>query len=129
LRWVMLHDAGGLALHDPRINKLRVTGLEFPSNGDVFVEDEIIEMEGTPGGKAFTTRQPVLSGLEHSKDPIGKRAGLKSGVTVPIISHDRALGILGVGSLRETAFTDDDVELLNQVGKQVAIAVENALAF
>jgi formate hydrogenlyase transcriptional activator len=60
---------------------------------------------------------------------IGKRAGLKSGCLVPLISHDRALGILGVGSLQENAFTADDAELLNQVGKQVAIAVENALAF
>ena len=31
--------------------------------------------------------------------------------------------------MREKAFTDDDTELLNEVGKQVAIAVENALAF
>jgi formate hydrogenlyase transcriptional activator len=31
--------------------------------------------------------------------------------------------------LQENAFTADDAELLNQVGKQVAIAVENALAF
>jgi len=125
----MPHDAAGLALHDPLINKLRVTALEFPTDEEVFVEGEIIELEGTPAGRAFTTRQPVMSGLEHSADPVGKRVGLKSGVTVPLISHDRALGILGVASLHENAFTDDDIELLSQVGKQVAIAVENALAF
>jgi formate hydrogenlyase transcriptional activator len=50
-------------------------------------------------------------------------------VVVPLISHDRALGTLGVGSFTEHAFTEDDADLLNQVGKQVAIAVENALAF
>jgi len=38
------------------------------------------------------------------------------------------LGVLGVGSLSENAFTDNDAELLNQVGTQVAIAVENALS-
>ena len=32
-------------------------------------------------------------------------------------------------SLRESAFTREDAELLTQVGKQIAIAVENALAF
>ncbi len=129
LRRVMPHDVAGLALFDPGINKLRVTALEFPANENLFDEDEIIDLEGTPAGLAFTTRQPVMSGLEHSTDPVGKRAGLKSGCTVPLISRDRALGILGVASLRENAFTDDDLELLNQVGKQVAIAVENALAF
>src|SRR5437867_1193843 len=96
LRRVMPHDAAGLALFDPGINKLRVTALEFPANENVFVEDEIIDLEGTPAGLAFTTRQPVMSGLDHSADPIGRRAGLKSGCTVPLISHDRPLGILGV---------------------------------
>ena len=129
LRRVMPHDAAGLALHDPAINKLRVTALEFPTEEHYFIENEIIELEGTPGGLAFTTRQPVMSGLEHSADPVGKRASLKSGCTVPLVSHDRALGILGVASLQENAFSDDDAELLNQVGKQVAIAVENALQF
>ena len=129
LRRVMPHDVAGLALLDPAINKLRVTALESPANESLFVEDEIIELEGTSVGKAFTTRQPVMSGLDHSSEPVGKRAGLKSGCTVPLISHDRALGVLGVASVRENAFTDDDAELLNQVGKQVAIAVENALAF
>src|SRR5262249_4265535 len=126
---VMPHDAAGLALHDPLINKLRVTALEFPTDEEVFVEGEIIELEGTPAGRAFTTRQPVMSGLEHSADPVGKRVGLKSGVTVPLISHDRALGILGVASLHENAFTDDDIELRRQVGKQVAIAVDNPCEF
>jgi len=40
----------GLALLDPAINKLRVTALEFPANENVFVEDEIIDLEGLPGG-------------------------------------------------------------------------------
>ncbi len=129
LRRVMPHDVAGLALHDAAINKLRVTALEFPADDGFFIEDEIIDLEGTPAGLAFTTRQPVMSGLDHSADPVGKRASLKSGCTVPLISHDRALGVLGLASLRENAFTDDDIELLDQVGRQVAIAVENALAF
>ncbi len=129
LRRVMPHDVAGLALYDPSINKLRVTALEFPADENIFIENEIIELEGTPGGLAFTTRQPVMSGLDHSADPVGKRAGLKSGCTVPLVSHDRALGILGVASLHENAFAEDDAELLNQLGKQVAIAVENALAY
>jgi formate hydrogenlyase transcriptional activator len=129
LRRVLPHDAAGLALYDRAINKLRVTALEFPTNEDVFVEDEIIELEGTAGGLAFTSRKPVMRNGDNLAGPVGRRAGLKSGCTVPLISHDRALGILGVASLRENAFTQADSELLEQVGKQVAIAVENALAF
>jgi len=129
LRRVMPHDLAGLALHDPAINKLRVTALEFPEHEDAFVEGEIIDLEENPGGRAFTTRQPVINGLDHVVDPLGQRAGIKSGCTVPLISHDRALGILGVARLSENPFTEDDAELLTSVGKQVAIAVENALAY
>jgi formate hydrogenlyase transcriptional activator len=129
LRRVMPHDVAGLALHDQRIDKLRITALEFPEHEDVFIEDEIVDLEGTPGGRAFTTRQPVVSGGEISTDPLGKRAGVKSACAVPLISHDRVLGVLGVGRLNENAFTEVDAELLTEVGKQVAIAVENALAY
>lgn len=129
LNRVLPHDAAGLALYDPSINKLRVTALEFPANEDVFIEDEIVDLEGTAGGLAFTTRQPVLRTHGDLAGPVGKRAGLKSSCTVPLISHDRTLGILAVASLKDNAFTDSDMELLNQIGKQVAIAVENALAF
>ena len=129
LRRVMPHDAAGLALYDSGINKLRVTALDFPAGENVFIADEIIELEDTPGGRAFTTRQPVIIRSDEPPVALAKRAGLKSGCVVPLISHDRALGTLGLGSLQENAFTEDDADLLNQVGKQVAIAVENALAF
>ena len=129
LRRVMPHDAAGLALYDASINKLRVTALDFPADENVFIADEIIELNGTPGGRAFTTRQPVIIRSEDPPVALAKRAGLKSGCVVPLISHDRVLGTLGVGSLEENAFTEDDAELLSQIGKQVAIAVENALAF
>ena len=129
VRRVMPHDVAGLALHDRRIDKLRITALEFPEHEDVFIEDEIVDLEGTPGGRAFITRQPVLSGAEISTDPLGKRTGVKSACAVPLISHDHVLGVLDVGRLNENPFTEDDAELLTEVGKQVAIAVENALAF
>ena len=142
LRRVMPHDLAGLALHDPAINKLRITALDFPEHEDAFVEGEMIDLEENPGGRAFTTGQPVISGLDHLVNPLAsqfninaqaeelrQRAGIKSGCTVPLISHDRALGILGVARLSESPFTEDDAELLTAVGKQVAIAVENALAY
>ena len=55
--------------------------------------------------------------------------GVKSFCRVPLRSHDRVLGSLNVGRLRDAAFTDEDVELLGQVAQQIAIAVENGLAY
>jgi formate hydrogenlyase transcriptional activator len=57
------------------------------------------------------------------------REGLQSLCCVPLLSHDRVLGSLNVGSFRPDAFSEDSVELLGQVALQIAIAVENALAY
>ena len=54
---------------------------------------------------------------------------MKSFCSIPLHSHDRILGTLNIGRLREDAFTRDDVELLTQVAQQIAIAVENGLAY
>ena len=129
LRRVVPHDAAGLALYDQSISKLRLTAMDFPEHEDVFIEDEIVELDGTDAGRAFTTRLPVISGSAPASDSVWKRSGLKSGVKVPLISHDRVLGILGVARLSEDSFTQEDVDLLTAVGEQVTIAVENALAY
>ena len=56
-------------------------------------------------------------------------AGLQSAVCIPLLRGDRALGTLNVASMRDAAFAPQDVELLTQIGNELAIAVENALAF
>jgi formate hydrogenlyase transcriptional activator len=134
LRKVLPHDLAGIALYDSRTNQLRLSALEFPANEDLFIEGEVIPLEEDPAGIAFTRRQgAILEGNETSPlSPIGKRfvaAGVKSGCIVPLIAHDRALGILSVASLRQHAFSGSDLELLGQVANQIAIAVENALSF
>jgi formate hydrogenlyase transcriptional activator len=133
LRKVIPHDVAGLALYDSESNKLRASALEFPANEDLFIENELIPLEGTLPGLAFTTRQTVISNARRLEElPAARRfrdAGVKSGCSAPVMSRDRAFGVLTVGSLQDNAFTEEDAELLGQVARQVAIAVENALAF
>ena len=54
---------------------------------------------------------------------------MKAFCSVPLLSHDRALGALDVGRRRADTFSPEDVELLSEVAKQIAIAVENAQAY
>ena len=55
--------------------------------------------------------------------------GLKSAYCLPLISHDRPLGTLVVASLREEIFPEKDARLLQHIANQIAIAVENSLAY
>jgi formate hydrogenlyase transcriptional activator len=45
------------------------------------------------------------------------------------MTRDHALGAITIASFRDEAFTQQDLDLLAHVGTQVAVAVENALAF
>jgi len=55
--------------------------------------------------------------------------GIQSSCLLPLISRNRILGVLGLGSQPEQAFRQEEVAFLTQVANQVAIAVENALAY
>jgi formate hydrogenlyase transcriptional activator len=129
------HDLSNIALYDPQSNGFRVVALDFPEHQDFLRESELVPIEDNPVGLSFTTRQPVLHRRidlnEFPGEIMGRvvASGIKSGCSVPLISHQKTLGVLSLGSLRESAFTEDDVELLGEIGKQVAIAVENALAY
>ncbi len=54
---------------------------------------------------------------------------MKSGVSLPLLTPERALGPLKFASLRDNAFSQEDVDFLRQVAGQIALAVENALAY
>jgi formate hydrogenlyase transcriptional activator len=56
-------------------------------------------------------------------------SSFRCGCSVPLIIHRWPLGVLTVGSSREDAWTQGEVELLTQIAQQVAIAVENSLTY
>jgi formate hydrogenlyase transcriptional activator len=55
--------------------------------------------------------------------------GIRSFCAVPLNSARRHLGALAVGSFEEHHYSGEGLEFLQRAAKQVAIAVENALAF
>lgn len=47
-------------------------------------------------------------------------------VTVPILARDQALGVLGIASPEAASFSNDEVKLIEAVGQELGVAVENA---
>ena len=135
LERVIRHDYTSLALLDPVTKTLRIYAFYFPSNQNIFKPDTIIPTESTLAGCAITTGQPCLArGSELDGYPsevvkILRAEGVQAICSVPLIHRDRTFGTLNLASRRADAFTSADVELLQPVGAQIAIAVENALAF
>ena len=135
LERVIHHDYTSLALFDPASRTLRIYAFYFPSNQNIFKPDTIVPLENTPAGRAIATGQPrIARGAELDLYPsevvsILRAEGLQAICCVPLIHRDRTFGTLNLASRRLDAFTPADVELLQPVGAQIAIAVENALAF
>src|SRR4051794_16219168 len=126
---VMPHEAAALTLHDEASNELRVAAFDFPEDDGNCVTGKVVPFEGNPIGEAYTTRKTVLIDYRQGEDPRVACSGFASGCASPLIFRDRVLGVLAIKTRREHAFSPEDGELFEQVAKQVAIAVENALAY
>jgi len=135
LRRVIRHDYTALALYDPARNEMRLTALDFPEGKGLIQEEMTIPLEGSAGGEVFATRKPLLvdaANVKRFQSTIARLAeaeGLKCVCILPLFSSTRELGTLAVGALAEDSFQQEDIDLLAQVANQIAIAVENALAY
>ncbi|HLK34476.1 MAG TPA: sigma 54-interacting transcriptional regulator [Terriglobales bacterium] len=135
LRRVMAHDYASLALLEPGGIRLRLYALVFPEGKGLVHEEFVFPVAGAPGAEALARRRPLLADpltLAEFPAEITQRMtseGVRCACWLPLITRNTVLGTLSVASLHEHAFRPEDVELLTQVASQVAIALENALAF
>jgi len=136
LRRVMNCDVVGVMLPDPDGQQLRVYALDFPDSKGLFREESLIPIEGSHPGETFRTGKPLLKSrheldVEQSSEHYQRVAGegVQSGCLLPLISRGRTLGVLALGRRQDNAFDEDEVAFLGQVASQVAMAVENALAY
>src|ERR1019366_4118993 len=135
LRRVTNHDYASVALYEPATHQLRLQALDFPQGKGLLQEEMVFPIEGTPSGKVIATRKPVIitganiEGYDPGVSRLFIAEGLRSGSIVPLITANRILGTLSLSSLRASAFTQEDVDLLMRVANQVAIAIENALSY
>jgi formate hydrogenlyase transcriptional activator len=131
---VIPHDAATLGLYDAESDSMRVQFLG--GDGEARWGDLRLPLDRSPAGEAFRRREPVVlpqmgqpsrfesEGIRHLTS-----IGMQSGCWVPLIYRDDAIGTLNVSSRKENAFNVRDAEMLADIADQVAIAVNNAVAF
>jgi sigma-B regulation protein RsbU (phosphoserine phosphatase) len=78
-------------------------------------------------GTAAESRQ-VIRVADVTQDPryIASHPEIRSEVAVPLILHDRVIGVMDLESVRLGFFTDDHVRALSLLAPQIATSVENA---
>ena len=131
VRRLMQCDAVGFNLPDPETGALKLLALDFPS-AKGFLREEMVRSPDTLAAMAFSTGEPKTFSIGHDvhrEDSYLEKEGLQSACWLPLISHSRVLGVLGLSRLEDIVFSRDDVSFLMQIASQVAIAVENALSY
>ena len=135
VRQTMQAEAAAIMLPDADGKVLRVHALDFPDSKGFFTERASIPVEGTMPGNTFLTGRPtVLNRIDPAVIPpdMYRKAqgeGMNSFCDVALTSRNGLLGVLAVARRDENAFDEDAVAFLSQIARQVAVALENALAY
>jgi formate hydrogenlyase transcriptional activator len=92
-------------------------------------------VEGNPSGWVWQSQQPFISDdiLTETRFPDFlvrmRESGVRSFASLPLTTAQRRLGAIGFGRLLPKAISDSDVQFMERVAAQVAVAVDNALNF
>jgi formate hydrogenlyase transcriptional activator len=134
IREVMHGDSAAVLLLDSASGKSRLVALDFPQGKGFIREDDTHVVSGA-GKRALETLKPVIIeriGLHDLPPEIYDKVigeGLKSTCVIPLVSRGRALGHLSLARTTAATFAPEDVEFLAEAAGQIAIAIENAMAY
>jgi formate hydrogenlyase transcriptional activator len=134
IRAVARGDLLSISLIDEPTGKVRVYALDFPQGKGIIKEDLLITPTEAIKGAIDNLNPVVISTTNWQAFPPEVRGELelveaKSICLLPLANHGRVLGVLVIGRTTEIPFATDEIDFLGQVGGQIAIAIENALAY
>jgi formate hydrogenlyase transcriptional activator len=134
IREVMHADGVAVSLPDTASRKSRVFAMDFPHSKGV-LKEELFFTPSAAAQKAMATLKPVVIDTREPEEfgfgttEIAVAEGIKALCLIPLVNRGRVLGILGTSRTTETPFTPEEVDFLSRASGQIAIAIENALAY
>src|SRR5581483_10583398 len=76
-------------------------------------------MEGKPRYVADVDQDTAIG-------PVGRDAGIKSHLSIPIHFEGKVVGTVGINSFQKDAFDEEELKLLEMVSRQIEAAINNA---
>jgi formate hydrogenlyase transcriptional activator len=141
---IMQCDVSALLLPDSESGDLRVTILYNPDARGPMREGSLLPMNGSISGQVMRTAKSIrIDSFEQVREdpeiygnPDGRRVyervmeeGLRTGCYLPLAGRGGVVGVLMLCRRSDNTFELEDVVLLEQVARQVAIAIENTLEY
>src|SRR5437879_5938633 len=129
IREVIQADLVTVSLPDGASGKIRVFAMDFP-HGKGLIKEDLLVAPSTAAKQAMDTLKPVVLDSPESDNCVsGNAEGIKTQCIIPLVNRDRILGLLCPSRTTETPFVPEDVDFLSRASGQIAIAIENALAY
>jgi len=134
IRKVMQLDSVAVTLPDKEGRTFKLYALDFPNGKGLVQQDMVTPFDGSVSGQVLRSGKawvgdvgelPTL-GFDHQ---IALAEGLQTLCLLPLSRGNRVLGALCLARLQKNAFTQPDVDFLSQIAGQIAIAIDNALAY
>jgi len=121
-------DAAGISI--PEGHYLRLHSLDFPGGVGVAREGLLIPIKGSMLGDIFLAGKAARHNISQAPQiPMETAERLRFGCACPLFGRNRTLGVLSAARVEDKPFTEEDLALLVQISKQVAIALDNSLAY
>src|SRR5262249_19039297 len=123
-----------LLLYDAAKNVIRLHVLEAREARET-PQDAEYAIADHPAGLVWQTQQPyvVPDAMSDERFPNFttrlKEVGVRSIAIVPLTTAQRRVGAMGFGRLVPEKLTDGEVQFMQRVASQVAVAVDNALNY
>ena len=134
LRACFHHEYTGLWLFEEDSPRLRCVGMDFPSTRGFLEKINSTDLSPEQVAEVRARLPRLMKQRDIAQLPAqfaspAREENLRSGVTIPLVVESKALGILSLASTDESTFQQEELGFLVQVGNQVAMAIENALAY
>lgn len=135
IRQVIEHDLTHLALYDKGTDAMNFHILDVECKSTLVPAGTPVPMAESPAGIAHQRGEILDFGfddLQHFGSEYTKRLllfGVRHVSCFPLVSRGRKLGTLGLATKHDAPISEQDRALLSQIAAQVAVAIDNALAY
>ena len=134
LRRIVPFDGAVITLYSPQTDNFRYVAIDSPVSTEHFRVGAEFNRADSISAWVFDNQRAVVRGdiekeQTYPNDRLVIAAGVYSDCIVPLIVGGKCIGTLNVGSGTKNQYSAANVEILQEVANQVALAVSNMTAY
>lgn len=127
------NDFAGIWVLSRDLNRLECMAMDFPNSKRIVeLNEHSLSAEGLDRIRTHLTdvlTREELVKLEPALSEPLRAEEIESVAVIPLAASGGPLGVIAIGSRRHGHFRAGDLDLLNQIGTQISLALDNALAY